>query len=73
MTVTIEHEFKLTAADRCDRCPAQAFFMVYKDGMEMLFCIHHSREHLPKLRADGWSVRDESAAFIESEAKAEAQ
>jgi ribosomal protein L37E len=41
----------LTAADRCDRCGAQAYVRArLHAGGELLFCAHHGREHLPKLR-----------------------
>lgn len=40
--------------DRCDSCRAQAFVRVVMphDGThtELLFCAHHARKHLPKLR-----------------------
>lgn len=44
---------KLTALDRCDRCGAQAYTRFSMKGMELLFCSHHTREHEPKLLADG--------------------
>ncbi|GAA1233952.1 MULTISPECIES: hypothetical protein [Janibacter] len=41
----------LTAADRCDRCGAQAYVRArLHAGGELFFCAHHGREHLPKLR-----------------------
>ena len=41
----------MTAADRCDRCGAQAYVRArLHAGGELLFCAHHGREHLPKLR-----------------------
>ena len=40
----------LIATDRCDRCGAAAAVRVaLASGGELLFCGHHSREHLPKL------------------------
>ena len=36
----------LTAADRCDRCGAQAYLRVtMPSGGELLFCAHHARAH----------------------------
>lgn len=36
----------LTAADRCDRCPAAAQVrVVLNKGGELLFCGHHGRMH----------------------------
>ena len=40
----------LTAADRCDRCSAQAYVRAtLHAGGELLFCAHHGREHIPAL------------------------
>ena len=42
---------ELTAADRCDRCGAQAYIRArLADGLELHFCAHHGRAHLEKLR-----------------------
>lgn len=35
----------LTAADRCDRCGAQAYVRVTLSAGELLFCAHHARQH----------------------------
>ena len=49
---------ELTAADRCDRCGAQAYVRVVLEssGGELLFCGHHARKHEPQLRslASAW-------------------
>ena len=38
----------LSAADRCDRCGAQAFVRArLHGGGELLFCAHHGRKHAP--------------------------
>ncbi|HET7735123.1 MAG TPA: hypothetical protein VFK52_04075 [Nocardioidaceae bacterium] len=51
----------LTAADRCDRCGAQAYLRVeLATGGELLFCAHHAREHGDKLRAIAVNVHDET-------------
>ncbi|GAB3584726.1 DUF7455 domain-containing protein [Calidifontibacter terrae] len=51
----------LTAADRCDRCGAQAFIRArLAGGSELLFCAHHGRSHLDKLREVAEEVVDES-------------
>ncbi len=51
----------LTAADRCDRCGAQAYLRVeLSSGGELLFCAHHAREHGDKLRAIAINVHDET-------------
>ncbi|MFK5584025.1 MULTISPECIES: DUF7455 domain-containing protein [unclassified Serinicoccus] len=50
MTATLTAE--LTMSDRCDRCGAQAYVRArIGEGLELLFCAHHGREHLDKLRA----------------------
>lgn len=47
----------LTAADRCDRCGAQAYLLaVHPDAGELRFCAHHSREHEQGLRDKGFIV-----------------
>jgi acetyl-CoA carboxylase beta subunit len=39
----------LTAADRCDRCGAQAYAKtIHEDDMELLWCAHHWRLHADK-------------------------
>ena len=49
MNATLTPE--LTAADRCDRCGAQAYIRArLGDGLELHFCAHHGRAHLEKLR-----------------------
>jgi hypothetical protein len=51
----------LTAADRCDRCGAQAYLRVeLVSGGELLFCAHHAREHNDALREVAASMIDET-------------
>ena len=51
----------LTAADRCDRCGAQAYVRAtLLTGGELLFCVHHAKEHRPALEANGAVFHDES-------------
>ncbi len=58
----------LTAADRCDRCGAQAYVRArLHAGGELLFCLHHSQDHLAKLR-DLAEIDDETARLIETPA-----
>jgi hypothetical protein len=60
----------LTAADRCDRCGAQAYVRARLHvGGELLFCAHHGREHLPKLREHA-DITDESERLHETPAAA---
>ena len=51
----------LNAADRCDRCGAQAYLRVeLVSGGELLFCAHHAREHGDRLREVAASIHDET-------------
>jgi len=62
-TLTVE---PLTAADRCDRCGAQAYVRVtMQAGGELLFCAHHGREYAPKLRALEAVITDETVRLDE--------
>src|ERR671914_2336593 len=60
VTTAVARDAALTAADRCDRCGAQAYLRVeLPGGGELLFCAHHAREHGDKLREIAVSVHDE--------------
>ncbi len=51
----------LRAADRCDRCGAQAYIRaLLPDGGELLFCVHHGRKHTSALKSRGAALVDES-------------
>ena len=51
----------LTAADRCDRCGAQAYLRVtMPSGGELLFCAHHARAHQDKLQQVALKIQDET-------------
>jgi hypothetical protein len=51
----------LSAADRCDRCGAQAYLKVeLLSGGELHFCAHHAREHGEALKAIAAHVIDET-------------
>ena len=64
-TMTVE---PLTAADRCDRCGAQAYVRVtLPAGHDLLFCAHHGREYTPKLRELDAQIVDESVRLDESQ------
>ncbi|MBW3640326.1 MAG: hypothetical protein KY451_10825 [Actinobacteria bacterium] len=53
----------LTAADRCDRCGAQAFVRVVLVSGELLFCGHHAKAYQEKLRDKAVDWVDETAAL----------
>lgn len=61
MTTTIAPSAALTAADRCDRCGAQAYLRVeLAGGGELMFCAHHAREHGERLREVAITIHDET-------------
>ncbi len=63
----------MTAADRCDRCGAQAYVRAtLATGGELLFCMHHGNEYRPKLEAGGAVFHDETDRLVEAPASATA-
>lgn len=50
----------LTAADRCDRCGAQAYVRVVLAAGELLFCAHHARRHASAFAEHAVHVQDET-------------
>jgi len=51
MVGTLEADVALGAADRCDRCGAQAVAQAtLSSGSHLLFCGHHLRAHEARLR-----------------------
>lgn len=61
MSSTFTEGSALTAADRCDRCGAQAYLRVtMASGAELLFCAHHGRAHQNKLRQVALNIHDET-------------
>ena len=51
----------LTAADRCDRCGAQAYVrVVLPGGGDLLFCAHHYSANASVLSAKAVEVVDET-------------
>jgi hypothetical protein len=53
----------LTAADRCDRCGAQAFVRVVLSSGDLLFCAHHAKAYEDKLKATAVDWVDETASL----------
>jgi hypothetical protein len=61
----------LTAADRCDRCGAQAYVRAtMASGLDLLLCAHHFHENENKLREIAVVVHDESNRLAEVPATA---
>lgn len=62
VTSTSTDRLALNAADRCDRCGARAFVrVVLPGGNDLLFCVHHARQHEPRLRELASEYVDQSA------------
>lgn len=56
---TLTKPSPLTASDRCDRCGAQAYVLVrLTSGGELLFCGHHARAHMDKVRPLAVAIDD---------------
>lgn len=73
MNTALAPAVQLTAADRCDRCNAQAYVrVVMPSGSELLFCAHHGREHADALAQANAEVHDESERLIATSAVAPA-
>lgn len=70
MTTTTEApavSYRLSAADRCDACGAQAYIAAEVNGSELLFCAHHGRKYEEKLRAVATSWHDETARLADAD------
>ncbi|MGI4894091.1 MAG: DUF7455 domain-containing protein [Janthinobacterium lividum] len=73
MTTAIAND-PMTAADRCDRCGAQAYVrVVLSAGGELLFCAHHGREHRDALREVARDIQDESQKLVSTSPMAAAE
>lgn len=74
VTATVAPTAALSAADRCDRCGAQAYVRVeLANGFELLFCAHHGRAHDAKLREVAANIHDESDKLTATPANAPAE
>ena len=64
MTTTIAAS-PLTAADRCDRCGAQAYVRAtMESGFDLLLCAHHFHENETRLREIAVHIHDESERLV---------
>jgi hypothetical protein len=71
VTAALAPASELTAADRCDRCGAQAYVRVLlASGGELLFCAHHARRYEPKLKALAAEIHDETDRLADTPAAA---
>ena len=62
-TVTPPAPLTLTAADRCDRCGAQAYVRVVLAAGDLLFCGHHAKAFKDKLSETAVEWVDETATL----------
>lgn len=71
MTSALASHPPLTAADRCDRCGAQAYIRVtLATGGELMFCAHHGRAHETKLREVATAFQDQTERLADTPATA---
>jgi hypothetical protein len=62
VSTSVIDDAALTAADRCDRCGAQAYVRVtLPGGSQLLFCAHHGKEHADKLKQVALNIHDETS------------
>lgn len=53
----------LTAADRCDRCGAQAYTVARKADLDdLMFCNHHLEKHRDALLLSGFELIEDVQA-----------
>jgi len=57
--VTTTTTAPLTAADRCDRCGAQAYVRVVLPTGDLFFCGHHARKHADAFSDVAVHIQDE--------------
>lgn len=53
----------LSAADRCDRCGAQARVRVVLGSGDLVFCAHHANAYESRLREQALDWVDETATL----------
>lgn len=63
-TVTEDTSYQLTAHDRCDACPSQAYVHVEFEFGDLLFCFHHWQKHQAKLMTIATNVVDEASRLL---------
>jgi hypothetical protein len=61
--------YVLKVSDRCDRCKAQAFFLVSHEDwpQDLLFCGHHGKANLQKfMDLDCWIIDETDRLDVEA-------
>lgn len=61
----------LTAADRCDRCGAQAYVRVVLPTGDLFFCGHHARKHAPAFADVALHIQDETDRLAQEHGRAD--
>lgn len=57
-------DYMLTIEDRCDACTAQAYVYVLFESGDLLFCLHHWKEHQNNVAEAAKDVLDESHRLL---------
>ena len=57
---TVEPEWVMDSRDRCDRCSAQAYYLVKLLEGHLMFCRHHFLANEEKLTKIAFEIIDES-------------
>jgi hypothetical protein len=63
MTTALARPTPFSAADRCDRCGAQAFVRAVLPSGDLMFCAHHGRVYGDALEQVALAVEDGTAAL----------
>lgn len=72
MTELETTQWTLTANDRCDACPSQAYVHVKGVSGELFFCGHHyNKADKDKLEQFAFEIIDEREQLIENRLKGE--
>jgi len=64
VTTAVASPTPMTAADRCDRCGAQAYVRVRLITGELHFCAHHAKQFEPNLKKVAVEIVDETDRLI---------
>ncbi|MCL1897819.1 MAG: hypothetical protein FWG16_03230 [Micrococcales bacterium] len=58
--MTLTQTDRLSPADRCDRCGAQAYIRAVMQSGDLLFCAHHGRDQMEALKRVALEIDDQS-------------
>jgi hypothetical protein len=57
-------DYLLNVEDRCDACQAQAYIYVALESGDLLFCLHHWKQHEEALNQTAIDIIDESDKLL---------